>query len=100
MNKRITAMLSRSGLTEFQKSVLIATATIPKGQTRTYKEIAIMIGHPRAYRAVGSALAKNPFAPAVPCHRVIRSNGDIGNYSAAGGKKAKRALLNAEGAKL
>ncbi len=82
-----------SALTPFQQSVLRACAKIPKGQIRTYAQIAKAIGNPKAARAVGSALAKNPLAPLIPCHRVIRSDGTMGGYSAEGGIKTKRMLL-------
>lgn len=65
-------------ITEFQQKVYDFVKTIPKGKTATYKEVAVAIGRPKAYRAVGNVLNKNPFAPIVPCHRVIKSNGDIG----------------------
>jgi methylated-DNA-[protein]-cysteine S-methyltransferase len=89
-------LLNKYNLTEFQKDVLIATLAIPKGETRTYKEIAIAVHRPGAYRAVGTALRLNPLAPEIPCHRVIRSDGNIGNYSAVGGKKTKERLLKLE----
>ena len=82
--------------TVFQRAVWMACMTIPRGQTRSYKWIAERIGHPKAVRAVGSALGKNPFAPLVPCHRVIKSDGTIGGFSAPGGLKAKRSLLSLE----
>lgn len=69
---------------------------IPKGSTMTYAQVAKKAGSPGAGRAVGSIMAKN-FDPAIPCHRVIRSDGKIGNYN-RGGEKAKRALLRKEGA--
>lgn len=69
---------------------------IPKGKTMTYAQVAAAIGNPKAVRAVGNALNKNPFAPQVPCHRVIRSDGSIGGF--ASGSKKKRALLRSEGA--
>lgn len=93
-----TKRLEMSNLTDFQKKVLAATSRIPKGETRTYKQIAESIGNPKAYRAVGSALKINPFAPEIPCHRVIRSSGELGNYSGRGGKGGKRMLLISEGA--
>ncbi|MDE1768261.1 MAG: MGMT family protein [Candidatus Micrarchaeota archaeon] len=89
--------INRSELTNFQKKVLLATLAIPKGQTRTYKQIAQEIGKPKSYRAVGSVMKINPFAPRVPCHRVIKSNGELGNYS-AGGTKKKMQMLMQEGA--
>ena len=64
-----------SGKTDFEKAVLMATFEIPKGKVSTYKRIAEKIGKPNAYRAVGNALHKNPLAPIIPCHRVIRSDG-------------------------
>lgn len=96
-----TCLRSLSGwskLTPFTQSVLAATFSIPKGQTRTYKQVAKMIGKPKAFRAVGSVMRKNPYAPHVPCHRVVKSDGSLGNYSAKGGKKMKKLLLMREGA--
>ena len=79
-------MLKSYNLTDFQKKVFVATAQIPRGETRTYKQIAETIGHPRAVRAVGSALKINPLAPAIPCHRVVKTGGMLGNYSGFGGQ--------------
>ena len=81
-------------MTDFQKQVYAIVAKIKSGQTATYAEIAQQIGRPRAYRAVGNALNKNPFMGTVPCHRVIRSNGEIGGY--VKGSKAKQKLLEKE----
>lgn len=81
----------------FYQKVWLACSLIPVGKTRTYGEIARIIGHPGASRAVGSALARNPFAPAVPCHRVIRKDGKLGGYSGPGGLKRKCDLLRREG---
>ncbi len=83
--------------TPFQRAVWKACMMIPEGQTRSYKWIAEKIGRPGAVRAVGSALGKNPFAPVVPCHRVIRSDGALGGFSAPGGPRAKARLLKREG---
>ena len=83
----------------FFRKVWIACASIPAGKTRTYGWIAKRIGYPGAARAVGTALAKNPFAPVIPCHRVIRSDGSLGGYSGKGGLKTKRALLRKENKK-
>lgn len=69
---------------------------IPAGKTATYKEIAERIGNPKSARAVGTALSKNPFAPIIPCHRVIRADGKMGGYSAAGGIKTKEKILKYE----
>jgi O-6-methylguanine DNA methyltransferase len=85
-----------SGLTDFQRKVLHKTAEIPPGEVRPYGWIAAEIGSPGAVRAVGSALARNPVPIIVPCHRVVRTDGRIGNYS-LGGRENKRALLDAEG---
>jgi methylated-DNA-[protein]-cysteine S-methyltransferase len=85
-------------LTDFERKVLAATTAIPRGQTRTYKQIAEAIGHPRAFRAVGSALRKNPYPITIPCHRVIRSDGKTGSYSGKGGEAEKKRLLLKEGA--
>ena len=82
--------------TPFQQAVWRARMSIPEGQTRSYMWIAQRIGKPGAVRAVGNALGKNPFAPVVPCHRVIKSDGTLGGFSAPGGLKAKRALLKKE----
>ncbi len=99
MKKRdIIKKLDTCGLTEFQKRVLIETMKIPTGEVRTYKEIAKAVGNPGAYRAVGNTLRINPLTITIPCHRVIRSDGDLGNYSAPGGKKKKEKLLRKEGA--
>lgn len=80
--------------TEFQKKVWTALCNIPYGETRTYKEIAQAVGNPQASRAVGMANNKNPISIAVPCHRVIGSNGKLVGY--AGGLDVKKALLELE----
>jgi methylated-DNA-[protein]-cysteine S-methyltransferase len=80
----------------FQTGVLRATARIPYGQTRSYGEIAEQAGNARASRAAGTALGRNPLPLLVPCHRVLRSGGVVGNYG--GGPEMKRALLELEGA--
>lgn len=84
-----------SGLTDFQREVLRATAAVPKGELRPYGWIAREIGRPGAARAVGSALNKNPVPVLIPCHRVGRSDGSIGEY--AFGEEMKRSLLRSEG---
>ena len=91
-------------LPPFTRKVLAACGKIPSGHTISYSHLARMIGCPRASRAVGNALAKNPFPLIIPCHRVIHSNGSIGNFSApchkaslsGGGTKAKKKLLDLE----
>lgn len=80
----------------FQHAVLMKTLEIPRGEVRTYSWVAREIGHPKAVRAVGTALANNPIPLLIPCHRVVRSDGVIGNYG-AGGPTNKRALLSIEG---
>ncbi len=82
----------------FAKQVLAATARIPFGRTTTYGELAERIGHPRAARAVGSALGSNPVPVVVPCHRVLRAGGALGGYG--GGLPRKELLLALEGALL
>ena len=72
---------------------------IPKGKVKTYKEVAIGIKMPKSARAVANACGKNPYAPDVPCHRVVRSDGSIGGYSGHGGIKRKKELLRKEGFK-
>jgi O-6-methylguanine DNA methyltransferase len=84
------------GYTPFQRAVWKACMTIPSGETRSYKWIAEKIGRPGSVRAVGNALGKNPFAPLVPCHRVIRSDGSPGGFSGPGGTRAKIGLLKKE----
>ena len=82
--------------TEFQIKVWNEITKIPKGETKSYKEIAIAIRRPKSYRAVANACAKNPYPIEIPCHRVIKSNGELGGYSAKGGSKMKRILLSKE----
>ena len=82
--------------THFQISVWKELLKIPAGQTKTYKDIAIAIGKPNSSRAGANACAQNPYAPEVPCHRVIRSDGSLGGYSADGGIKRKQKLLDME----
>ncbi len=82
--------------TKFQIKVWKELLNIPSGETRTYKEIAILIGSPNSARAVANACAKNPYPILVPCHRVIRSDGNLGGYSALGGVNKKKELLEKE----
>jgi O-6-methylguanine DNA methyltransferase len=84
-------------VTDFQEKVLRTTATIPKGEVRPYGWVAYEVASPRAVRAVGSAVARNPIPLIIPCHRVVRSDGHIGNYS-LGGPHNKIDLLEHEGA--
>lgn len=85
--------------TAFQQKVWLALKEIPAGQTRTYRQLASFIGQPKAIRAVAAACAANPIAVAVPCHRVIRSDGALAGYY-WGGTEVKRALLEREQAAL
>lgn len=84
-------------VTDFQERVLRTTASIPKGEVRPYGWVAYEVDSPRAVRAVGSAVARNPVPLIIPCHRVVRSDGHIGNYS-LGGPHNKVDLLQHEGA--
>lgn len=86
--------LYKRQITSFQKRVYDAVKLIPRGQVRTYKEIADIIGSPFAFRAVGSALNKNMDSN-VPCHRVIRSDGKIGGFRDGG--DVKKEILRKEG---
>ena len=83
--------------TKFQKKVWNYLKTIRKGTVKTYKQVAIGINRPKSARAVANAVGKNPFAPKIPCHRVIRSDGSLGGYSGKGGVKTKKLLLKREG---
>lgn len=84
------------GLSEFERAVLRKALEIPRGEVRPYSWVAREIGAPKAVRAVGTALGHNPIPLLIPCHRVVRSNGHIGQYS-LGGPEAKRTMLAAEG---
>ena len=91
-------IISCKEITEFQKKVYLELLTVPSGQTISYSELARRIGC-RSPQAVGQALKKNPFAPEVPCHRVIRSDGKLGGYfGKTDGEMTdrKRKLLEAE----
>ena len=83
--------------TKFQIKVWKHLKTIPKGRVKTYKQVAIGINRPKSARAVANACARNPYAPKIPCHRVIRSDGGLGGYSGKGGLKTKKLLLKREG---
>jgi len=82
--------------TVFEKKVWEQLKNIPKGQTRTYKEIAVEIGRPESFRAVANACGKNPRPIEIPCHRAVRSDGTLGGYSGPGGIEKKRLLLEEE----
>jgi len=87
-------LMIHNPLTDFEIAVYEAVLEIPLGVTRSYAWVAARIGRPKAARAVGNVLNKNPCAPFVPCHRVIASDGSLGGYS--GGLKRKKALLEKE----
>jgi methylated-DNA-[protein]-cysteine S-methyltransferase len=84
--------------TKFQISVWKEIKKIPKGQTKTYKDIALALKKPKSSRAVANACGKNPLLIEIPCHRVIRSDGKLGGYSGKGGINQKIKLLKEEGA--
>ena len=86
--------------TAFQIKVWSYLEKIPLGSVKTYSQVAKGIGKPLAARAVANAIGKNPYAPKIPCHRVIRSDGSLGGYSGKGGVKTKRLLLKKEGISL
>lgn len=88
-----------AGLTPFQRAVLAQAQRIPRGEVRSYAWIARAVGQPKAVRAVGTALARNPLPLVIPCHRVIRTDGALGNYS-GGGQLRKDAILTYEGVNL
>ena len=88
-------MIALARCSSFQRRVLLAEHSIPRGWVSTYGRIAGSLGVPAGARAVGRALARNPFPIIIPCHRAIRSNGGLGGYQ--GGLKMKRALLELEG---
>ena len=84
----------------FHRRVYALVRDIPPGHTLTYGEVAARLGDPTAARAVGQALGRNPFAPVIPCHRVLASGGRAGGFSAGGGVDTKRRMLQAEGARM
>jgi len=90
-------MIALEKCSEFQKRVLLAEYNIPRGWVSTYGRIAQSLGIPDSARAVGRALAFNPFPIIIPCHRAVRSNGELGGFQ--GGLRMKRALLELEGIK-
>ena len=82
--------------TKFQIKVWKEIQKIPRGETRSYKDLALAIGSPNAARAVANACGKNPFPIVMPCHRVIKSDGNLGGFSAKGGVILKKKLLKFE----
>ncbi|MCD4761461.1 MGMT family protein [bacterium] len=83
---------------DFAQAVYSALKKVPQGRVTSYSALAKAIGRPGAARAIGNALNKNPFAPQVPCHRVVKSNGEVGGF--AHGTKKKIKLLKSEGIKI
>lgn len=93
--RRTVPKFDLRGLSEFERAVLMKALEIPRGEVRPYAWIAREIGRPGAVRAVGSALGRNPIPLLIPCHRVVRSDGRVGEYAL--GQPAKRAVLTSEG---
>lgn len=98
-DRRVRIELDLRGHTEFERDVWEKALEIPRGEVRPYGWIAAEIGRPKAVRAVGTALGHNPVPLIVPCHRVVRSDGLLGQYS-LGGPDNKRTILAAEGVDL
>jgi methylated-DNA-[protein]-cysteine S-methyltransferase len=96
--RRFELRTDRALIHGFARAVLAKTARIPYGSFLTYAEVAAEAGSPRAHRAAGSALARNPIPIVIPCHRVLRSGGVVGNYG--GGPEMKARLLRMEGAQV
>ena len=96
MAKKQKSMKLKNG-TKFEIKVWNSISKIPRGEVRTYKELAIQINRPKSARAVANACGKNPYPVKIPCHRVIRSDGKLGGYSGKGGTKTKKKLLKNEG---
>jgi methylated-DNA-[protein]-cysteine S-methyltransferase len=91
--------LDMERISSFNRRVYEVVRTIPRGTVMSYGEVARLAGSPKAARAVGAAMAKNPYAPFVPCHRVVGSNGGLVGFGGRGGLDFKRSLLGAEGVK-
>jgi len=89
------SLLNLSRLTDFSAKVLKQAYKIPRGKVATYSGLAAKVGNPRASRAVGTALANNPFPILIPCHRVVRADGRLGQFG--GGSDMKKQLLEREG---
>lgn len=95
-----SVVLDLDGVSAFHQRVYAIARAIPPGQTLTYGEVAARLNEPGASRAVGQALGQNPFAPVVPCHRVLAAGGRSGGFSAHGGARTKLQMLEIEGAHL
>lgn len=83
---------------DFERRLYLVLRTVPPGQTVSYGELAARLGEPNGAQAVGQAMGKNPWPIAVPCHRVVGSNGKLGGFSAPGGTRTKLKILEIEGA--
>ena len=96
--KKITKTINKRKCygTKFQLAVWAEISKITQGNTKTYSEIANLLGKPKSARAVANACGKNPHPGPIPCHRVIRSDGGLGGYSGIGGIKKKLKLLRSE----
>lgn len=97
---RFDLPIDLSSLTPFQREVLAVTSRIPKGKVWSYRQVAQAMGRPKASRAVGQALGRNPIPIVIPCHRVIASDGSLGGYCGSAGLDIKRWLLRHEGVRL
>jgi methylated-DNA-[protein]-cysteine S-methyltransferase len=97
---RFDVPVDLSGVSAFQRQVLQAASRIPRGQVRTYSEVARAIGRPGAGRAVGQALSRNPVPIVVPCHRVLAADGTLRGYLGSSGVATKERLLRLEGASI
>lgn len=86
-----------TGVAPFRKKILMAIRAIPAGEVKSYGEIAMMAGTPRAARAIGGAMACNPVPVIIPCHRIVAGDGKLTGFSAPGGIKIKKLLLEMEG---
>jgi methylated-DNA-[protein]-cysteine S-methyltransferase len=91
--------LDLEGVPAFHRKVYEITRAIPPGEVLTYGEVARRVGEPGASRAVGQALGRNPFAPVIPCHRVLAAGGRSGGFSAEGGAQTKLRMLEIEKAR-
>ena len=96
-NIRLNIPIDMEAVTEFERKVYKQAMKIPFGKVKTYKWLAEKAGVPNGARAVGNALSKNPVPLIIPCHRVIKSNGSLGGFSAPGGILIKRKMLSIEG---
>ena len=96
VHKKVVFFSQNMNGTKFQLKVWKYLKTIPRGTVKSYKQVAIAIKRPKSARAVANACGKNPYAPKIPCHRVIRSDGGLGGYSGRGGIKTKLRLLRSE----